>query len=54
LPELPLEGLENYLQGVILLHALSLQLSVVFLHDFLYLIAVFFVVIVADTSSACL
>ena len=56
LPEVPLEGFAYYLQGVILLHALSLQLSVVLLHDFLYLIGVIFLVVifVIETSSACL
>ena len=51
LPEVPLEGLDYNLQGVILLHALSFQLSVVLIHDFLYLIGV---IVIVDTSWTCL
>ena len=51
LPKVPLEGLDYDLQGVILLHALSFQLSVVLLHDFLYLIGA---IVIVDTSLACL
>ena len=53
--EVPLEGLAYYLQGMIQLHALSLQLLVVILHDFLYLIGVLLVfIVVVDTSLVCL
>jgi len=51
LPKVPMKGLAYNLQGVILLHTLCFQLSVVLLHDFLDLIGVF---VMIYTSSACL
>ena len=50
-PKVPVEGLADDLQGVILLHTLCFQLSEVLLHDFLDLIGVF---VMVDTSLACL
>jgi hypothetical protein len=51
LPEVPVKRLAYDLQGVILLHALCFQLSVVLLHDFLDLIGV---IALVDASLACL
>ena len=51
LPKVPVKGLAYDLQGVVLLHALCFQLSVVLFHDFLDLIGV---IVMIDTSLTCL